>query len=210
MKVSRRTLRHIKLGLVSAAALAAVGAQAAGVDLLQIVATHPQLAIGLAGVGLIGSTGNVFSGAGSTLDMKAAQPTAFTSVAYDAMTGFTRVGEIDDLGEFGRVYNVLKRVPVAGRGTVKKKGSFDEGTMNLKLGLDTDDAGQILMKTALNSDNDYTFKVTTSAGDKYYFQAQVTSFKVTVGGADSWIMAACALEISTNSPGIGIVESLAA
>jgi hypothetical protein len=87
---------------------------------------------------------------------------------------------------------VLKRVPVAGRGTVKRKGSFDEGTMDLKLGLDTDDAGQILMKTALNSDNDYSFKVTTQSGDKYYFQAQVTSFKVGIGGADDWTTASAA------------------
>jgi hypothetical protein len=201
--------KTLKYGLIAGAALAAIGAQACGIDLVQIAAAHPDLAMGLSGLGLVGSTGNVFSSAGTTLEMKAAQPASFNAAGYNALTAWTTVGEIDNVGEFGRVYNVLKRVPVAGRGTVKRKGSFDEGTMDLKLGLDTDDAGQILMKTALNSDNDYSFRVTTQSGDKYYFQAQVTSFKVGVGGADDWTTASCTLELTTNSPGIGIVESLA-
>lgn len=82
--------------------------------------------------------------------------------------------------------------------------------MTLSLGLDTDDAGQISMKTASLSDNDYSFMVTTQNGDKYYFQAKVMSWKVGVGGVDQITTATATLELTTNSAGVGIVESLAA
>lgn len=202
-----KTRRPFKLALLAVAGLAAVGAQAAGVDVPSVLAAHPDLALSLAGLGF---GGLVYSSAGTILSMKAAQPASFNAAGYGALSGWTVVGEVDNYGELGRVYNVLKRVPVANRGTQKRKGSYDEGTMDLKLGLDTDDAGQILMKTALNSDNDYSFKLVTQNTDTYYFQAQVTSFKIGVGGADDWTTASCSLELSTNSPGIGIVEVLAA
>lgn len=154
----------------------------------------------------------VMTAAGAVLAMRAGQPATFNAAGYGALSanGWTPVGEITNLGEFGRVYNTVKHNPIGTRGTVKKKGSFDEGTMDLRLGLDTDDAGQILAKTALTSDNDYSFKLTMQNGDVYYFQAQVTRFKVTVGGVDDIVAANMGLELTTNSPGIGIVEVLAA
>jgi hypothetical protein len=82
--------------------------------------------------------------------------------------------------------------------------------MALSLGLDTDDAGQILMKAASLSDDNYSFLVTTQNGDKYYFQAKVMSWKVNVAGVDSITTATANLEITTSSGGVGIVESLAA
>jgi hypothetical protein len=127
---------------------------------------------------------------------------------YSALT-FTTVGEITDLGEFGREYVLVTHNPVGTRGTQKFKGSFNEGTMNLTLGLDTDDAGQILMKAAALADTPYSFEVTTQNGDKYYFQAMVMSFKVSVGSVDSITTATCTLELTTSHGGVGIVESLA-
>lgn len=156
----------------------------------------------------------VRTSAGTTLRVTAAAPATFTAAGYNAL--FTAsptpslVGEITDLGEFGREYALVTHNPVGTRGTQKFKGSFNEGTMSLSLGLDTDDAGQILMKAGSISDNDYSFMVTTQNGDKYYFQAKIMSFKVGVGSVDSITTAACTLELTTNSAGVGIVESLAA
>jgi hypothetical protein len=120
------------------------------------------------------------------------------------------VGEITDLGEFGREFALVTHNPVGTRGTQKFKGSFNEGTMSLSLGLDTDDAGQIIMKAASLSDDNYSFMVTTQSGDRYFFQAKVMSFKVGVGSVDSITTATCTLELTTNAAGVGIVESLAA
>ena len=99
--------------------------------------------------------------------------------------------------------------PVASRGTQKFKGSFNEGQMTLQIGLDTDDVGQIEMKAASTSDSNYSFEVALLNGDKYYFQAKVMSWKVGVGNVDSIVSATAVLELTTNSAGVGIVESLA-
>lgn len=156
----------------------------------------------------------VRTSAGTTLRVTASAPSTFDAAGYNTL--FTAspvpslVGEITDLGEFGREYALVTHNPVGTRGTQKFKGSFNEGTMTLQLGLDTDDAGQILMKAGSVSDADYSFLVTTQNGDKYYFQAKIMSFKVGVGSVDSITTATCTLELTTNSAGVGIIESLAA
>ena len=152
---------------------------------------------------------SVRSSAGTTLKISAATPAPFDSAGYGALT-FTNVAEITDLGEFGREYALITHNPIGSRGTVKKKGSFNEGTMTMKLGLDTDDAGQILMKAASLSDNDYSFLVTSQNGDKYYFQAQVMNFKVGLSTVDAITSASVNLELTSSSAGVGIIEVLAA
>lgn len=149
----------------------------------------------------------VKTSAGTTLKVSASTPATFDSTGYNALS-FTTVGEVVNLGEFGRVYNLVTHNPVSVRGTVKKKGSFNEGQMALQLGLDTDDAGQILMKAASLSDNDYSFLVTDQKGDKYYFQAQCMGWKVGIGGVDQITAATCTLEITTSTAGVGFVEVL--
>jgi hypothetical protein len=143
--------------------------------------------------------------AGTTLHVCAAQPATYDAAGYAALA-WTAVGEVTDLGEFGRKYNLVTHQPLASRGTVKKKGSFNEGSINVQAALDTDDAGQIIMKAAALSDNDYSFKITTQNGDKYYFQAQVMGFMTNVGSVDKITSAAAELQITTNSAGVGIVE----
>lgn len=147
--------------------------------------------------------------AGSTIAISAAAPATFNAAGYGALA-FTTIGEVTDLGEFGREYALVTHNPLASRGTVKKKGSFNEGTMDLKLALDTDDAGQILAKSASLSDSDHSFKVTLQNGDVFYFQAQVMTFKNGVGSVDQITAASIKLELTTNSAGVGIVEVLAA
>ena len=151
----------------------------------------------------------VFSSAGSTIKISAAKPATFDGTGYAALT-FTAIGEVTDLGEFGREYNLITHNPIGNRGTVKKKGSFNEGSITLQLALDTDDAGQILAKTASTSDADHSFVITTQNGDKYYFQAQVMSFKTSIGAVDSITSASIMLEITTSNTGVGVVEVLAA
>jgi len=156
----------------------------------------------------------VRTSAGTTLRVTSSAPSTYDASGYNTL--FTAspvpalVGEITDLGEFGREFALVTHNPVGTRGTQKFKGSFNEGTMTLSLGLDTDDAGQIVMKAASLSDNSYSFQVVTQNGDKYYFQAKVMSWKVGVGGVDSITTATCTIELTTNSAGVGVVESLAA
>ncbi len=151
----------------------------------------------------------VRTSAGSTFKLSAGVPATFNVAGYAALS-YTTVGEITDFGEFGREYSLVTHNPVSNRGTVKFKGSFNEGQMSLQLGLDTDDAGQLLAKAASLSDNNYAVLVTTQNGDKYYFQCQVMSFKVGVGDVNKITSATIMVEITTSNTGVGIVEDLAA
>ncbi|MFN8701979.1 MAG: hypothetical protein ACK51V_00370 [bacterium] len=144
--------------------------------------------------------------AGSTIRVSAAQPGTFNVAGYAAL-GWTAVGEITDLGEFGREYNLVTHNPIGTRATVKKKGSYNEGQINLMMALDEADAGQLLLESAAVSDNDYSFEITLQSGRKYYFQAQVMKFKPNVGSVDNITQASVMLELTSNSAGVGIVRT---
>lgn len=146
--------------------------------------------------------------AGTTLGISAATPATFDVAGYVALT-FTTIGNIDNAGSDGRVYNEVTFNPIASRGTQKFKGSFNEGNKSLTLAYDSADAGAVLLKTALNDDNDYSFKIGLPDGGERYFQAKVMSFVNEENTVDDIRMASVELAITTNSAGVGIVESLA-
>lgn len=151
----------------------------------------------------------VRTSAGTTIGISSSAPATFNATGYDALT-FTSIGEVTDLGEFGRTYSLVTHNPLSTRATVKKKGSYNEGAVTMQVGLDTDDAGQALVKTASQSDADYYFKITTQNGDIYYFPAMVMSFVVGVGSVDQITTASISLELTSATGGVGIVEKLAA
>lgn len=196
----------MKRNLFLFAAVALLGAAAAAGVL------PPDVLVALSGLPL--AFGTVQTAAGATLRVSANAPATYDAAGYnavfDASPAPALVGEITDFGEFGREYNPVKHNPVASRGTQKFKGSFDEGQMTLQIGCDTDDAGQIVMKTARDSDANYFFKMEMQNGDVYFFAAKVLGFKVGVGNVDSIVSATTTLDITTNSAGVGVVEDLAA
>lgn len=151
---------------------------------------------------------SVNTSAGSFLRISAGVPATFNAAGYAALA-YTIIGEITDFGEFGREYSLVTHNPVGNRSTQKFKGSFNEGSLTLQLALDTDDAGQILAKTAMLSDANFSFHLQTQNGDKYYCQGQVMSFKVGVGSVDQITTATIMVEITTSPAGVGIVEVLA-
>lgn len=122
--------------------------------------------------------------AGSTIAISATLPASLTSTAYAALT-FTDIGEVTDGGSIGRTYNTVNHSPLASRGVVKLKGSFDDGTMTLQLAYAPGDAGQVLLETALDDDDFYAFELTLQNGTIVYFQAQVTSAPINVGTVDT-------------------------
>jgi hypothetical protein len=150
---------------------------------------------------------SVNTSAGSILRVSTGTPATFDVAGYAALT-YVIVGEVTDLGEFGREYNLVTHNPIATRGTQKFKGSFNEGQMAIQLGLDTDDSGQALMKAASLIDGNRSFSVTTQNGDIYYFQAKVMSWKVGVGNVDQITSANSVLELTTSDGGIGVVVDL--
>jgi hypothetical protein len=148
--------------------------------------------------------------AGTTFAISAGVPATFDVSGYAALS-FTTVGEIRDYSEFGAAWANAAHKPVALRGVQKKKTSRDPGGFTLSLALDTDNAGQILMKTARDSATAlYAVKFTTSNGDVYYAQVLVNSFTVTPGNQDGDMLASATCAVTTSSTDVDWVESLAA
>lgn len=145
--------------------------------------------------------------AGTTIGISASLPATYDVAGYAALT-YTDIGEITDGGAHGRTYNEVTSNPIGTRSTMKYKGSYNEGTKTLQLDMDNQDAGQALLKTALNDDEDYAFEVAYPNGDKDYFIAKVMSFEKATAGVDSMRSATVTLSITTSSGGVGIVESL--
>lgn len=135
--------------------------------------------------------------AGTTFAVSASLPATYDSTGFAALT-YTACGEITDIGEFGKEYQLVTHTPLATRKTEKFKGSYNNGSLALQMASDTNDAGQGLLVTALGSDNSYSVKITHQNGDIDYFTGKVMSYRVAVGGADSIKAATVAIEIDSN------------
>jgi hypothetical protein len=144
--------------------------------------------------------------AGSTLRISAGIPATFDPAGYAALT-YTKLGEVTNLGDYGREYALVTHQPIDTRGDVKLKGGFNEGSIDLELALDPADAGQIIAKAAVNSDNAYAFKLTMQSGTIRYFQALVMSTKEKPGSRDNVMGYSIKLELTSSSTGVGIVEA---
>ena len=144
--------------------------------------------------------------AGTRISISAAKPATYNEAGYEAVTTWAKVGEITDGGSHGRTYNEVTHGPIDTRGTQKFKGSFNEGTKTLQLALDSSDAGQLIVKQALASDDSFSFKVEYQGGDVDYFQALVLSFQKATAGVDSIRSATVQLSLTTSKDGVGIVE----
>ena len=145
------------------------------------------------------------SSAGSSIKISAGNPATFDAAGFGALS-FTSIGEVTNIGDFGRVYQLIKHNPLATRDTKKLKGSYDPGSAELQLALDNADAGQVLAKAASVSDSAYSFVVTSQDGHKWYFQALVIEFQVGIGAVNDITKAKIKIEITSNSAGLDFVE----
>ena len=142
--------------------------------------------------------------AGTEIAISAAAPYTFDRGGYAALA-FTPIGEITDGGQHGRTYAEVTHNPINSRATQKFKGSFNEGTKTLQLAISDQDEGQVLVRTALNSDAPYSFRVTYQDGAVDYFQALVLGFETSTASVDSMRSGSVNLSITTTRSGVGII-----
>lgn len=107
------------------------------------------------------------------------------------------IGEIVDLPEFGRTYNIVSHQPIAQRGTTKLKGGFNDGQVTLSMARDDDDAGQVIMLAALADDNAHAFEVTYADGSIDWFDAKTIGYNTIGGTQESIVMRSLQLELVT-------------
>ena len=135
----------------------------------------------------------------TTFGLVQGAPATFNEAGYDSLS-FTDCGEVTSLGEFGREYQTVRVMNLADGATRKFKGSYDNGTVQVDILFDSDDAGQTLLEAAGDSATQkYSFKVTLPDGSSgFYFRGYVMSLKRIIGGPDDAIMLRCSIEIDEN------------
>lgn len=135
--------------------------------------------------------------AGTTIAISAALPATEDVAGYAALT-HTKIGGIENLGAIGATTSKIEFDPLDGP-KEKHKGSTDYGSLSPSMAHDKADAGQTLLRTAGDpDDNDrYSFLVTYPTGDKRYFQGRVFGYPENVGNRQSLIMANPVIEIDT-------------
>lgn len=143
------------------------------------------------------ATSNAFTSAGTDISICANAPATYDAIGFAALT-WTSIGEVTELGEFGRVYNIVKLNLLKDRRTVKRKGSYDDGTVAAQMARVPDDAGQAILVAAVNSDSSYSIKITLQDGTKFYFSAQISSYTTNVGNVDQITSATVNFEIDNN------------
>lgn len=123
-------------------------------------------------------------------------PASQTLVALQAVS-YTDIAEVTDIGEFGRTYNLVTHNPLGDRITVKRKGSINNGTIQLQMAYAPADPGQTLLATAVDSDSSYSYRVTIQDGTNFYFTGQAMGRPIQVGGVDSITASTCNIEIDS-------------
>jgi Phage tail tube protein, TTP len=125
------------------------------------------------------------------------------SSGYAALT-WTPIGEVEDISEFGDNAEVIRFLAVADGRVRKLKGAADAGQMQLTMGHDPADAGQIALLTASGSAFRHNFRVTLSdradANDTdgiMYFGGRVMSFTLRSGGANDVTRRVANIEIES-------------
>lgn len=104
---------------------------------------------------------------------------------WAAVTGWEVIGETTDASGHGDEYTEVTHLPLSSRRIQKLKGSVNAGSETLTLADDIDDAGQVILKTALASDADFSMKETWQDGTIEYFYGKVMSFAGTGGNSDT-------------------------
>lgn len=154
---------------------------------------------------------SVTTAAGTTISISATNPETFDEAGYESTDlVWTVIGEVVSIGAHGRTYAPVTHLPLSTRTVRKFKGSRDDGNIDINLARDSDDAGQVMAKTALDSDADFSFKIEYPSGDIEYFQGKVMNINNAADGADSIVGRTMQVAITANNAGVGIVEVLAA
>ena len=139
----------------------------------------------------------VQTNAGTTLEVSIATPATYDSAGFGALS-FTNVAEIVSLGEHGGTTALVTHNPLDTRRTAKFKGSINDGSMAVGLGMDLADAGQVILEDGAlgsNIDVDHSFKVTYQDNSIEYFQAKIMSYTRNPGTIDQVVAANTTLEL---------------
>ena len=112
-----------------------------------------------------------------------------------AKIAFTDVNELQEVGEYGREYNIVTYSSLADRGTLKFKGTYNDGTFASPVGRNDNDLGQILIGIAANVDYNAAMRLTFADGSSDFVIGLVTSFRGQGGGLEATLFRNLSIEL---------------
>lgn len=142
---------------------------------------------------------NIQTSAGTVFYVSAAEPATYDEIGFDALT-WTIVGEVTNLGSVGPNYELVTYDPLGNRVTKKLKGQVNMGSQSVELGRKLDDAGQVILKSAVTidsatEDSIHSFRIDYKDGDQQFYTGLPMSYASNVGAANDIVSASVAIEI---------------
>lgn len=138
--------------------------------------------------------------AGTSISISASLPATYDSTGFAALT-YTVISEVTDIGNYGKDYTLVSHNPLNDRKTYKFKGSYNNGSLSIKLAkatLSSTDAGQVIALAASNSDASYSFRITNQDATDSYFTGKVMSFVTSTGSINSILSAELKVELDSD------------
>lgn len=112
------------------------------------------------------------SNIGATLAVSAALPGSFNSAGYAALS-WTTVGQIESIGSTGDDVTAIEFTPLATGRKERAAGEVDGRQIPISYRDDPADAGQIILTTNNNTDNNMSFRITQPSGKIEYCSGSV-------------------------------------
>lgn len=134
----------------------------------------------------------------SVISISAGIPASDNAAGYNALT-FTAIGQVTNWTPGGRLHTLTPSNPIGQRGTDFYKATYNNGTDNVVVNRDDDDAGQVIALTAEGSDANFSFQVVYQDGSLDFFQGKVASFITGAGDANALVTATLNLQRVTNT-----------
>lgn len=138
-----------------------------------------------------------YTSAGTVLSVSTEDPASYDDTGFSALS-FSVVGEVTSVPSHGAEYALVTHNPIADRVTRKLKGSVNYGSMTIPMALDSEDAGQDIMREHADGasvDDSASFKIDWPDGSTEYFTGKVMSFTTSGDGVDSILSAEAMVEI---------------
>lgn len=123
----------------------------------------------------------------------AASTDAAILTAYEADT-YVEVKEVSDLGEFGDEAEEIKFSSISDARVRKLKGTRDAGTMEISVGRDAADPGQVAMRVAKNDDYNRNYKIVLNDAPvggtptTFFFRGLITKARTKTGEANNVVI----------------------
>lgn len=118
---------------------------------------------------------------GATLYLGAAGTTRIT-------TGGTAVGEVTNVGDNTRQRTVSSVQPLGRDTPLKAAGAIDPGSISFQLVTDDNDAGQVALKAASRTKNQYGFRLEKGGATIRSAVGFIESYSDNAGGQNSFFM----------------------